>query len=514
MMSTKSDSIAGAVSALAALAAAELAAGLARLPSLVEAVAGFVIDIVPGPVKEVAISIFGTKDKVALVVGIAVVSVLLGAVLGRIGRRHYLVAVDAFAVFGLLGAVAAWRQGAFKALLAGAFATVVGSLVLGWLLMRQRTGLQESASVNETAGPSVDVGRRAFFRTAGSVAALGLLAAGAGRFLLEKAKVAVSRRQDVVLPAVLERVPVMVPANSIDVPGISPIVVPNEEFYRIDTALTVPQIDLDEWRLKVTGMVKRPYELRYEELLELASVERYVTLSCVSNEVGGSLVGNALWQGVRLSDILDRAGVNDGAEQIVGRSAANNGFTVGFPVEVAFDGREALVAVGMNGEPLPFDHGFPARLVVAGLYGYVSATKWISEIELTTWDGFDAYWIPRGWAKEAPVKTQSRIDTPPSFGSIAPGPRQVAGVAWAPHRGISRVELKVNDDAWQEARVSQPLSNDAWVQWTFGWEATVGDHVIQVRATDGTGETQTEEVRRVLPDGATGYHKIAVKVLS
>jgi DMSO/TMAO reductase YedYZ molybdopterin-dependent catalytic subunit len=237
-------------------------------------------------------------------------------------------------------------------------------------------------------------------------------------------------------------------------------------------------------------------------------VERYITISCVSNEVGGGLVGNAKWLGVPLADVLEMAGVSAGAEQVVGRSVDD--FTVGFPVDAVFDGRQAMLAVGMNGEPLPFEHGFPARLVVAGLYGYVSATKWLSDIELTTWDGFDAYWIPRGWSKEGPVKTQSRIDTP--RGNVGVGPRAIAGVAWAPGRGISAVEVRVDEGAWMQAELSEPLSEEAWRQWNVPWDPSPGSYTLQVRATDGTGQTQTADLAPVAPDGATGYHTVRVNV--
>nr|MDP9494851.1 molybdopterin-dependent oxidoreductase [Actinomycetota bacterium] len=282
-------------------------------------------------------------------------------------------------------------------------------------------------------------------------------------------------------------------------------------FYRIDAAFSVPRVDLPAWTLSIKGMVDRPYSITYADLLDMRMVERYVTLSCVSNPVGGNLVGNAKWLGVPLTEILDRAGMQPEAEQIVGRSVDD--FTVGFPVEAAYDGRDALLAVGMNDEPLPFEHGFPARLVVAGLYGYVSATKWISEIELTRWDDFDAYWVPRGWSKEAPVKTQSRIDTPPSGAQVPAGPRQVAGVAWAPHRGISKVEVQLGDLAdWLEAELSESLSDNSWRQWSIEWEAPVGSHVLRVRATDGEGNLQTDEIVPPAPNGATGWHTIETVV--
>jgi DMSO/TMAO reductase YedYZ molybdopterin-dependent catalytic subunit len=227
-----------------------------------------------------------------------------------------------------------------------------------------------------------------------------------------------------------------------------------------------------------------------------------VTLSCVSNEVGGGLVGNARWQGVLLADLLARAGVQSGATQVIGRSV--DGFTAGFPTEVALDGRNAMVAVAMNGEPLPAAHGFPARLVIPGLYGYVSATKWLSAIELTSFDDVDGYWIPRGWAKEGPIKTQSRIDVV--------SPKVIAGVAWAPTRGIERVEVKIDDEAWRDATLAAPLSADCWRQWFVPWNVPPGRHVIAVRATDGTGATQTAERTDVAPDGASGYHTIQVDV--
>jgi hypothetical protein len=238
--------------------------------------------------------------------------------------------------------------------------------------------------------------------------------------------------------------------------------------------------------------------------------EQYVTIACVSNEVGGDLVGNARWTGVRLKELLDRAGVDPNATQIVGRAV--DGWTAGFPTELVRDGRVAMVAYAMNDQPLPVNHGFPARLIIAGLYGYVSATKWLSEIELTTWDGFDAYWITRGWAKEGPIKTASRIDVPRSGATVPAGRTAVAGVAWAPTRGVERVELQVDADEWQECRLGDVASKNTWVQWVYEWEAAPGDHVLTVRATDGDGQTQTSEIQPPIPDGATGWHSRRVSV--
>ncbi len=263
---------------------------------------------------------------------------------------------------------------------------------------------------------------------------------------------------------------------------------------------------VDTWKLSLTGLVDNPYEVTFDELMEMDMVERYVTLSCVSNEVGGKLVGNARWLGVPLSQVVDRGKPRPEASQLVGRSVDR--FTVGFPLEAIYDGREALVAVAMNGEALPLEHGFPVRLVVSGLYGYVSATKWLSEIELTTWESFDAYWVPRGWSKEGPIKTQSRIDVPRH--NIAPGPRTIAGVAWAPNIGIASVEVQVDDSAWTEAELSDPLTQDAWIQWRLEHDFSPGSHRIRVRATDQTGFTQTETPVPPAPNGAEGWHTITI----
>jgi DMSO/TMAO reductase YedYZ molybdopterin-dependent catalytic subunit len=293
--------------------------------------------------------------------------------------------------------------------------------------------------------------------------------------------------------------------------GLATIVTPNADFYRIDTALLVPRPDISTWRLRVTGLVDRPFELTYDELVAMTLHDQYVTIACVSNEVGGGLVGNALWTGVRLKDLLEQAGVQSDATQIVGRSV--DGFTAGFPTVWALaEERESLVAVAMNGDPLPADHGYPARLIVPGLYGYVSATKWLEEIELTRLEDFDAYWVPLGWSKEAPILTQSRIDVPRDRARVSSGTVPIAGVAWAPDRGISGVEVQVDEGDWQTAELSTPISDATWVQFVHRWEATAGEHVIRVRATDGEGELQTDERTRPAPDGARGHHVIQVRV--
>jgi DMSO/TMAO reductase YedYZ molybdopterin-dependent catalytic subunit len=292
---------------------------------------------------------------------------------------------------------------------------------------------------------------------------------------------------------------------------LSPFLTSTSRFYRVDTALVPPTTDLAAWRLRITGMVDHPVELSYRQLLASPLEEAAVTIACVSNEVGDQLVGNARWRGVPLAGLLRRAGVRPGATQLVARSV--DGFTVGFPTELALDGRAALVALGMNGQPLPQPHGFPARLIVPGLYGYVSACKWLAELELTTLDAFDAYWVRRGWAKLGPIKTQSRIDTPRDGSRPRPGRVPVAGVAWAPHRGISRVEVQVDSGPWLPARLGAGTA-DTWRQWLLDWDASPGRHRLRVRATDGSGHTQPATPTPPFPDGATGWHTISVQVRS
>jgi DMSO/TMAO reductase YedYZ molybdopterin-dependent catalytic subunit len=496
------DAISGAAAAALALGVSELATGLfSGLPSLVEGLGNRVIDNAPDPVKDWAIATFGTADKPALLAGIFVLTIAIGALVGVLARGRFWLAVLVFSGFGLVAALAASgdpRVSPALAFISAGLAVVTG---LATLRMLYDVG----------GGETTDGSRRRFIVAATAVVGLAAVTGVTGRVLLERAKRLVAGREEVVLPTHVEALPPVPEAADFDIEGLTDILIPNERFYRIDTALSVPRVDLREWSLSIAGMVDRPYTIDFADLLDMPMVERDITLSCVSNQVGGDLVGNARWLGVPLVEILDRALVQSGAEQVVGRSVDD--FTVGFPLEAVYDGREALVAVGMNGEPLPFEHGFPARLVVAGLYGYVSATKWLSAIELTTWDGFDAYWVPRGWAKEGPIKTQSRIDTPAASTSIAPGRHVVAGVAWAPGRGISKVEVRVGDGDWMEAELSEPLSDNAWVQWKLDWDVEAeGRYLITCRATDGLGEVQTDEIRPPAPDGASGWHTRRVVV--
>jgi DMSO/TMAO reductase YedYZ molybdopterin-dependent catalytic subunit len=498
--------LAGLVAGGLGVAVAELIAGLLPgAPSLVLAIGSGVIELQPPGAKQLVVDLFGEADKLVLNLAVAAMALAIGAALGVLALRSWRLAVSGFAAIGVLAFGASRLEGEANDLLlsalTAAIAVVVAVYALRWLL--------RVATPRAPRAEMPDFARRRFLGGAVALAGVAATSGVVGRLLLERRAAAVASVPNVPLPG--ETAPPLPAGASLDVQGISPIVTPNDRFYRIDTELLVPRVDPASWTLTVDGMVDRPFTLDYAELVSMPLIEQYVTIACVSNEVGGRLVGNAKWRGVRLRDLLDRAGVQAGATQVVGRS--DDGWTAGFPTAwVTTPEREAMVAVAMNDEPLPPEHGYPARLIVPGLYGYVSATKWLTNIQLTTWEGFDAYWVPRGWAKEAPILTQSRIDRPQDGQTVQPGTVAVAGVAWAPDRGIDRVEVQVDDGDWQEAEISTPISNATWVQWVLRWDATSGGHRIRVRATDGTGEVQTAETSRPDPDGARGHHTISVQV--
>jgi DMSO/TMAO reductase YedYZ molybdopterin-dependent catalytic subunit len=520
--------LAGVAAGLVAIATGELVAGMvAGATSVVVAVGDLVIALQPPGAKELVVELFGGNHKLALQVVIVIAALAIAGSAGVLARRRFEQGAWVFVGGGVAALVAALAGAGGLAepllvLIVVALAVVNGIVALRWLL-----GLagRAAASHPTAASPSVEPAaglppaeppttgawaRRRFLiasaATIGGAAFVGTVGRGLAESATADDGVVASR-----LPAALEPAPPIAPDQELAVTGITPLVVPTERFFRIDTALVIPRVDVDGWQLRVTGKVDRPLELTYDELLELPLVEQHVTIACVSNPVGGDLVGNALWTGVRLRDLLEMAGVQEGATQIVGRSV--DGFTAGFPTSWALEpGREALVAVGMNGEPLPARHGFPARLVVPGLYGYVSATKWLAEVELTTREAVDGFWIPRGWSKDAPILTQSRIDVPAAGAALAAGPVEVAGVAWAPDRGVAAVEVRIDDGRWQAATISRPISGATWVQWVVAWDAAPGDHRIEVRATDGTGDVQTDRQTDPAPDGARGHHRISVRV--
>ena len=688
--------LAGLLSGLLAVGVSELYAGIfGGLPSLLVSMSGRIVDLSPRAMEEFAISVFGTSDKLALVIFLVALSGIFSATLGVVALRSRPAAVAGFLAFGILTGLAnAFDAQSTPAHAAAAAAISVGAAVAALLWLIRLT--QEPATATEaTSAIQMQRQRRLFLGTATLVAAASVATGVVGRNLIERAKVVVAKREDVVLPPVSNRAEVTLPTpapalsaaetltatpaptpeptptptpeptptptpeptptptleptptptpeptptptpepsptptpeptptptpeptptptpeptptptpeptsaptpvtvaraaetaaptasptvaatptptpsprptptpeptptptpeptptptpeptptptpeptptptpeptptptptptpqpagplstTTVGVDGMPPLVTPNNDFYRIDTAFSVPRVDVNNWRLQITGLVERPYSISFAELLGLSTFEEFITLCCVSNEVGGNLIGNAKWQGVPIWHLINHAGVKPEATQIVGRSV--DGFTVGFPRDVAFDGRPALVAVGMNGEALPFTHGFPARLIVSGLFGYVSATKWLQEIELTTWEGFNGYWIPRGWSKRGPVKLQSRIDVPRRSSTVRPGRQPIAGVAWAQNRGISKVEVQIDGGDWKEARLALPISKHTWVQWVHEWEATPGSHVARVRATEANGQLQAEGPRPPAPNGAEGWHQIKFNV--
>ncbi|MEA3502896.1 MAG: molybdopterin-dependent oxidoreductase [Actinomycetota bacterium] len=497
---------AGVAGVLIAMGATELFAGISDgVPSAVSAIGGYVIDVSPAWLKTFAISTFGTADKAVLAIGIFVVAVIIGWLLGRASVDTPVPIIIGFGVAGVVGVAAQLAQPGVSPLLA--VASTMAAVVLGvatWFGMKTWVGRPIR---DATDGEVMDISRRRLIVGLAAVAIVTAVAVNVGRGRIRGR--ADAQRAALLLPEPVEIQMDPTSANEFDLDGVAPVVVGNEAFYRIDTALVVPTIDPVEWTLTIKGMVDNEVVLTYDQIASMPLVERYVTLACVSNEVGGNLVGNALWTGVFLRDLLDMAGVQPGAEQVVGRSI--DGFTVGFPIEAALDDRDALVAIGMNREVLPANHGFPARLVVPGLYGYVSATKWLTEIELTTWSSFDGYWVPRGWSKEAPIKTQSRIDRPRNGAKIEAGSYTFGGVAWAPTKGVEVVEVQIDEGPWMLAEVSEPLSESAWVQWKLDSELSAGRHTISVRATDGTGFTQMRG-GRPLPDlsGKEGLHTIRI----
>ena len=526
---------AGVTAAIVALGVAELVTSISSSwKSPVLDVGDRVVDLVPPAVKDLAIEWFGTNDKIALLAGIGVILAVYAAVVGVIALRGRprlgMAGVAAFGVVGAIAALASRDERPVTAALPSIVGAIAGVAALWWLcrlagVTTSDRGAGPAADESSDGSPAVQrdrrhepdqpelvtqgpSSRRAFLGGTALLVAAGVAAGASGRWLSARFSAAAARAK-VVLPKALRPLPPIPASTMLDVEGITPFTTPNDDFYRIDTALSVPQVDTSTWTLRIDGMVDSPFELTYEQLLDRDMVEADITMTCVSNEVGGGLVGNARWLGVRLDELLEEAGISGDADQIVGRSV--DGYTCGFPVDT-LDGRNALVAVGMNGEPLPVRHGFPARLIVPGLYGYVSATKWLQQIELTRFDAFDHYWVPRGYAVEAPIKPSSRIDTPKGLGRIPAGRTAIAGVAWAQTRGIDKVEVKIDDGEWQAAQLAGQLGDDVWRQWMLPWDATPGQHSVTVRATDGTGAIQTEERSEPLPDGSSGFHQIVVLV--
>ena len=552
----------GLLSAAVAVGVGELVAAAVRPQAApVVAVGGAAVDRTPRALKEFAIRQFGERDKTVLIAGIFVVLALFAVAVGLLARRRPLLGVLGIDAFGVIGAAAALSRpggGWTDALPSVAGALVAGGALL--LLVRRLHPAPEPAPADAPALATVAAGgsgaggagaggsgaggsgaggsgagdggdrgepgglraelvrvdrkgrggfdRRGFLVAGAGVGAVAALAGFGGRALQKVRFDAAGSRAAITLPTPADPAPALPASAQAGVRGLDPYVTPNRDFYRVDTALVVPQVPADTWTLRIHGMVDREIELDYAALSKRPMIERDITMTCVSNEVGGKLAGTARWLGVPLKPLLEEAGVRAGADQIL--STSSDGMTIGTPTAVVMDGRDAMLAVGMNGEPLPLEHGFPVRMLVPGLYGYVSATKWVVDLELTTFAGAKPYWVERGWVEQAPIKTASRIDVPKPLSEVRAGTVAVAGVAWAQHRGVAKVEVQVDGGQWTEARIAPAPSTDLWVQWVFEWEAAAGPHTLVVRATDRSGRTQPEQRATPFPSGSTGWHSIVV----
>ena len=487
------------------------------------------IDLTPRWLKQFAVDTFGTNDKLALRTGMVVVLLVVAAAVGILARHRRTWALGVVVVLVAVTLVAVYTRTGSSA--GDGLPIVLGAVAGGWLLLRSfgpaqiaapawsqtdPIALRDPASGEQAripgsrpmvrpagvGAPRPAVDRRGFFRLAGLAGATAVVAGVVARFIPNSAQVQASRAKVAVSKA-LKRVTVPAGAD-LDVNGLSPFVTPNGKFYRIDTALTPPRLRAEDWKLKVHGLVDKEIDLDFTALQARPQQEHFVTLTCVSNDVGGGLIGNAGWIGARIDDLLAEAGPQAGADCVLCTSI--DGFTSSTPLDALTDGRDALLATAMNGEPLPIEHGFPVRMVVPGLYGFVSATKWVVDMEVTKFSEVSAYWTERGWSARGPVKTSSRIDVPGDNAQFDPGHQvTIAGVAWAQHRGIDKVEVQIDDGAWQSATLSEALNKDTWRQWKLVWTATSGSHTVKCRATDGTGALQIAAEQGVIPDGATGY---------
>lgn len=502
--------LAGVVAAGAGLSVSELCNGFAHLRvSPVEAVAESIISLTPGSVIEFVIAHLGHNDKPLVVVTTLVGLLVLSAVTGVVAMWSRPAGLAVFAGMGgvLLVAVHSRPPPGSTRYVPAVVGVLVAMVALSILAERAQIASSPGAG-NSAMAPAVQgASRRSFLRLVGVVAASSVAFTVVGRALAHgRAKVEAART------SLMRRFGTVPAASgvSVGVEGVAPWVTPVADFYRIDTALRVPLVVPDDWQVRIHGLVDREITLTYDELLARGLTKHWLTLCCVSNPVGGELISNAYWAGVPIADILAEAGPRPEADAVLSRSV--DGWTAGTPLSALTDGRNALFAVAMNGQPLTPEHGFPVRMIVPGLYGYVSATKWVVDLEVTRFSDFSAFWTQRGWSPKGPIKTQSRIDVPGNGAALSAGTVVVAGVAWAQHRGISKVEVQVDDGAWQECGLAADPTIDSWRQWSYSWQATRGSHAVQVRATDATGATQTDETAGVLPDGATGYDHIRVSV--
>ncbi len=495
--------VAGATAGVAGMAVAELVSALLHgRVSPVLAVGETIIELTPGSLAERAISAVGRADKPLLVSGVVAAVLLVSALAGVLMLSRRGVGTTLLVLLPVVALVAGLTRADARPpdVLPPLFGGVAGLVTALWLVPRA------ASATSRPAGVVASTRRRFLIDVGFTVLAAGALGglsrwAGRGRRAVEEARRAVANGL---------RVPSAPAGVDLGVKGLAPWVTPSADFYRIDTALAPPLVKPVSWELRIHGMTDRELTLTYDDLVARGTQSSWVTLCCVSNQVGGELIGNASWTGVRIDDLLAEAGVSREADALL--STSSDGWTCGTPLAALTDGRDALLAIAMNGEPLPVEHGFPVRMVVPGLYGYVSATKWVVDWEVTRFDRFDAYWTERGWSEEGPIKTQSRIDTPRTGESLTAGKVPIAGVAWAQHRGIEAVEVRVDDGEWRPTTLAREPSVDTWVQWVWQWDAVPGRHTLTVRATDRDGDTQPEQRTDVVPDGATGWHSVSVDV--
>ncbi len=528
--------IAGLLAAGTALGVGQLVAGLTGASgSPVVAVGELQIDFTPPWLKNFAIREFGPDDKLILVSGILVVLAIFAAVIGAAATRRMAYGLAGLGVFAAVGLTAAATRptatvtSLLPTLAATAAAVAVLRLLIPMVSPPALTAARPAVSYDPVTSADPVTGadpaatepvetpdlepdgpaRRSFLAAGAATAGVAAAAGLAGRLLAERSSVA-SAQRSLRIPKPAVSTQALPPGVNLDIPGLSPFVTSNASFYRVDTALVLPQVDPSSWQLRIHGMVNREITLTFDELLKRPLIEDYVTLCCVSNPVDGPYIGNAKWLGASLAAVLREAGIKAGADQLMCTSV--DGFTSGTPVQTVMDGRDALLAVAMNGQPLPIAHGFPARMVVPGLYGYVSATKWVTDINVTTFAGNYAFWAQRGWSQQAPIKTECRIDVPNGLNDVRGGTTAVAGVAWAQHKGIEAVHVRVDSGPWNEARLAAVPGIDTWRQWVWEWDATPGQHVLEARATDKTGYTQTSVQAQPEPNGASGYPGVQVTV--
>jgi len=513
---------AGASAALLGAGAGELVAVFtAPASSPFAVVGGTLIDLAPPWAKDTAIALFGTGDKAALLIGIAIVLMSASALLGVLEDRRPPLGSVVFGVLGVaVGIVATARPDAgplawMPSVAAGLVAAFAVRLLIR-LIPDPAVASPEAPSAvsREVAAPEPGTGgidRRRFFLWTGLAATAGILAAAGGVAVRAGSQAIGVVRRAIVLPTPSATAPSVPAGAELAIAGLAPVVTPNADFYRIDTALVVPQVDPATWSLRIHGLVEQEVVVTWDELLALPLEESWTTLTCVSNPVGGDLIGNAKWLGYPIRLLLARARPAADADMVLSRSI--DGFSASTPIEILQDDTvAAILAVGMNDEPLPVEHGFPVRMVVPGLYGYVSATKWVTELEVTRFDQASAYWTDRGWSERGPVKLQSRIDVPRRGAGLSAGDTVIAGVAWQQHIGVAGVEVQVDERTWQQATLATAISDDTWVQWSLPWAAASGRHTVRCRATGARGETQTADIRPPVPDGATGWDELTVTV--